>query len=239
MTDPFALIAATWPPAETARLGPWTLRRGAGGGSRLSAATLDGPFSDLADAAAAMRGWGQRPLAMIRPGEADLDDRLATEGWTRDKASLILAAPAAALAGDALPGERAIDCDGPLACMTAIWDAGGVGPGRRAAMARAAGPRAWLLGRTDAAPVACAFVALGAGGAMLHALQVAPEARRTGQALRIMQAAAGWARARGAEDLAVAVTEENGAALALYRRLGMVEVARYHYRLAPKTPLSA
>ena len=78
MTDPFALIAATWPPAETVTRGPWTLRRGGGGGSRVSAATLDGPFADLDGADAVMRGWGQRPLVMIRPGDTALDAALSS-----------------------------------------------------------------------------------------------------------------------------------------------------------------
>ena len=38
----FDVLHATWPAAETRRAGPWTLRRGDGGGSRVSAATLDG-----------------------------------------------------------------------------------------------------------------------------------------------------------------------------------------------------
>lgn len=232
-TDPFALIAATWPPAETRRLGPWTLRRGAGGGSRVSAATLEGDFGGLEAAEAAMRDWGQRPQVMIRPGETALDDELAARGWALSQASTILAGPAAALAPESRD-ERAIDCDGPLACMTALWEAGGIGAGRRAVMERVQGPRTWLLGRTDHRPVACAFAALDRDAAMIHALEVSAEARRAGHGARLTRAAAAWARDRGANVLALVVTDANAGARTLYDRLGLRETARYHYRVAPQ-----
>ena len=78
MTDT-ALLAAlegTWPAATTTRLGPFILRDGAGGGKRVSAATLDGPFSDAAlDAAIAagatifrLSGAGALDAALVRRG---------------------------------------------------------------------------------------------------------------------------------------------------------------------------
>jgi GNAT superfamily N-acetyltransferase len=229
----FAAMAATWPPAETRRLGPWTLRRGAGAGSRVSAATLDGPFGGLEAAEAAMRAWGQRPLVMVRPGEAALDAALAGRGYTLADPSLILAADAAALSPAVVP-EEAIDCAGPLACMATIWEAGGIGAARRAVMDRAPGPKAWLLGRTGDAPAACAFVAAAAGVAMLHGLEVVAPARRRGLGALLVRAAAAWARDAGATTLALAVAEANAPAIALYRGIGMAEAARYHYRLAPR-----
>lgn len=232
MIDPFALIAATWPAAEIRSLGPWTLRRGAGGGSRVSAATLDGAFGGLEAAEAAMRDWGQRPQVMIRPGETALDDELAARGWALSQASSIRTGSAAGLAPQ-VRDERAIDCDGPLACMAALWEAGGIGAGRRAVMARVRGPRTWLLGRTDQRPVACAFAALEGQSAMIHALEVSAEARREGHGARLTRAAAAWARDRGAETLALVVTDANADARSLYHRLGLAQTARYHYRVAP------
>lgn len=229
--DLFAALAASWPAAETRRLGPWTLRRGAGGGNRVSAATLDGLLGDIAAAEAAMREWGQRPLVMVRPGEAALDGALAARGYAVRDASLVLAAPSEALALRA-PQEAAIRCDGPLAAMAALWAAGGIGPPRLAVMARAAGPKAWLLGREGERVGGCAFVAAAGGVAMLHALEVAPGARRRGLGVLLTRAAAAWAVAQGAGVLALAVTEANAPARALYGGLGMVEAARYHYRLS-------
>ena len=63
----WAAMDATWPAAETARLGPWTLRRGLGGGKRVSAASLDGDWTlpDIDDAATAMARWGQDALFVL------------------------------------------------------------------------------------------------------------------------------------------------------------------------------
>jgi GNAT superfamily N-acetyltransferase len=100
-------------------------------------------------------------------------------------------------------------------------------------MDRAAGPKAWLLGRLGDRPAACAFVAMHGDLAMLHALGVAPAARRRGLGALLSRAAALWALRRGAGTLALTVADENAAAAALYAGLGMAEAARYHYRLAP------
>jgi len=232
----FDALAATWPAAETRSLGPWTLRRGAGGGKRASAATLDGPAADAAPALpeleAAVRAWDQQPLVMVRDGEAALDAALAAHGFAPLDPTLVLAAPAAALAYDATP-EEAIDCAGPLACMTSLWAAGGIGPARLAVMDRAPAPKAWLLGRLDDRPAACGFVAAHGGVGMLHALEVAPQARRRGMATLVVRAAATWAQAQGAHTLAMAVVEANGAARALAARLGLAAAGRYHYRHRP------
>ena len=181
-----------------------------------------------------MRAWGQRPLVLVRPGEAALDATLAARGYVLRDASLILAAPAAEIA-DAGPPLTAIGCDGPLAAMAAIWAAGGIGPARLAVMARAAGPRTWLLGRLDDAAAGCAFVAAADGVAMLHALEVAPEARRRGLGAVLTRAAAAWATGARRRDAGA-----GGHRSATRRRarstrgLGMTEAARYHYRLAPQ-----
>ena len=53
-----AAIDATWPPAVLDRRGGWVLRRGAGGGKRVSAASGSG---GVALAEAAMRDWGWVP----------------------------------------------------------------------------------------------------------------------------------------------------------------------------------
>jgi GNAT superfamily N-acetyltransferase len=231
--DLLAVLDATWPAAETTRAGPWRLRRGLGGGNRVSAATLEGPAGDPTEAEAVMRVWGQRPLFMVRPGEDALDAALAARGYTPHDASILLAGPIAGLAAPVLDAT-AIDCEGRLARMEEIWAAGGIGPARLAVMDRVAGPRSFLLGRLGDRPAACGFVAIAGGVAMLHALEVAPFARRQGIGARLTRAAAHWAAERGAGRLALAVTEANAPARALYAGLGLAEAARYHYRLAPE-----
>ena len=212
------------PPPRSAAPGPGSLRRGAGGGNRASAASLDAARADAdpGEAEAAMRAWGQPPLFRIWPGEAALDARLAARGYVERDPTLILAAPAAAVAVP--PGEAAVFGSGPLACMAEIWAAGGIGPARLAVMARVPEPRCYLLGRLDDRPAGAAFVALAGRFAVLHALEVAPFARRHGLGARMTAAAAHWAHAQGAETLALAVTRANASARALYGRLGLAEV---------------
>ncbi|MBA3324360.1 MAG: GNAT family N-acetyltransferase, partial [Rhodobacteraceae bacterium] len=158
---------------------------------------------------------------------------LAARGYGACDPSALYGAPVAAVAL-AAADEAAIHCEGPLAIMAEIWAAGGIGPARLAVMARAAEPRVWLLGRLGQRPVACAFAAVHGEVAVLHALEVAAEARRRGMGALLTRAAAAWAQAHGATTLALAVTESNAPALALYSGLGFGEIGRYHYRLAPE-----
>ena len=224
-------LAVTWPAAEIVRLWPWTLRRGDGGGRRVSAATLDGALADPGGAEATMRGWGQRPLFMIRPGEEALDVLLAGRGYAVEEPTMLFAGPAAALARER-PDDAAVFGDAPLACMAEIWEAGGGGPARLAVMARAPRPRVFLLGRLGDRPAGCAFAAVSGGVAMLHALEVASFARRKGLGASMTRAVAAWARGAGAGTLALAVTHGNGPARALYGGLGMAPAGGYHYRIA-------
>ncbi len=124
-----------------------------------------------------MRGWGQPPLVMIRPGEEALDEALAQRGYAVRDPVVLLAGDAAAMAPPE-PDPQVIFGPAPLAIMTDIWRRGGIGPGRLAVMARAAGPRAFLLGRAGDRPAGAAFVAAAGDVAMIHALEVAPFARR-------------------------------------------------------------
>ena len=43
-----AALEATWPPARAWTVGPWRIRDGAGGGKRVSAATIRNPDADIA-----------------------------------------------------------------------------------------------------------------------------------------------------------------------------------------------
>lgn len=100
-------------------------------------------------------------------------------------------------------------------------------------MARAPEPRLYLLGRLGDRPAGCAFAAIHRGTAMLSSLEIAPAARRQGLAARLVRAAAAWSADAGATTLALAVRVENSPARALYAKIGMAELGRYHYRLAP------
>ena len=73
-----AALDATWPAAEFHDLDGWRLRRGAGGGKRVSAASGAGKVDH---AVAAMATWGQPALFQLWPGDEALDDDLAARGY--------------------------------------------------------------------------------------------------------------------------------------------------------------
>jgi N-acetylglutamate synthase len=231
----FDLLDATWPAASVQHIGPWLIRQGQGGGSRVSAATAMSPVraEDRVIAEQAMQDLGQTPLFMIRPGDDALEADLAAAGYVVKDPVLAYAAPVTTLAARDLPTKTAFRSWPPLALQADIWADAGIGPARLAIMDRVVGPKASFLGRVQDHPAGCAFVACHGPQAMLHALEVVPAFRRHGLGRHLMIAAARWARDQGAETLALAVTRANRAAIALYTSLGMEVVGQYHYRIRP------
>ena len=220
-----AALEATWPAAEVHDRGPVRLRRGEGGGKRVSATSVEAEFDDhaIARAEAAMADMGQPPLFMLRPHETVLDDLLAARGYG-------LVDPVTLYARPAGPGPLPPEAEGWSDGLCALWVAGGIGPERRAVMERAPGPKAFLVLPGPDAPDAAVFVACGGQGAMLHALHVAPSARRRGHGRALTEGAVHWAAAKGAPWIALAVTDANTPARALYASLGFEPVGRYWYR---------
>ena len=76
----YDVLEATWPAATMHRAGPWMIREGAGGGKRVSAATVEADFTeaDIASAEDEMQALGQDALFMLRPEDAALDQMLQT-----------------------------------------------------------------------------------------------------------------------------------------------------------------
>lgn len=222
------VMEATWPPASQSRLGPFILRAGEGGGKRVSAASLDGAFSqaDLDAVEAAMA----EPLMLIREGDTALDAELDRRGWRVVDPVVAYAAPVEVLAAN-LPPLAAFPHWPPLEIARSVWAEGGIGPARIAVMDRVAGPKAALLGRIDDRSAGAAFVACDGSEAMVHALEVRESHRRQGLGQNLLHAAANWAAAQGAARLSLVVTRQNAAARALYARLGMSVVGQYHYRM--------
>lgn len=222
------VMEATWPPASRSRLGPFTLRDGAGGGKRVSAASLEGSFTeaDLDALEAAMA----EPLMLVRAGDDALDASLNARGWRIIDPVVAYAAPVARLAAD-LPFLTDFPHWPPLEIARSLWAEGGIGPDRIAVMDRVAGPKAAVLGRIGDRPAGVAFVACHGPDAMIHALDVRKGQRRQGLGKNLVHAAANWAAQQGANRLSLVVTRQNTAARALYARLGMEVVGQYHYRM--------
>lgn len=223
----------TWPAAEVAHLGPWTLRDGRGGGKRVSAATAKGRVmqGDLRDAEEAMQKLGQAPLFMIREGQTALDDLFEQAGYKIIDPVNVYACDLEILASAPVPPITAFDIWPPLAIQVRIWAEGGIGPARLDVMQRVRGAKTSLLGRSTARAAATGFVALHNESAMIHALEVEAEHRRAGMGRHLTRHAAKWAQAQGARFMAVLCTKGNVGANALYSSLGMVVVGQYHYRI--------
>ena len=228
----FDAVEATWPAAVYHRHGPCLLRDGQGGGKRVSSISVDAGWTadDIATAERACCDLGQIPLFQLRRGQAELDTELDARGYQVVDPVDLLAAPVSALTAD-LGRLDTLPSWPHLAVQAEIWAGGGIGPARLAVMDRAAGPKTALLGRHNDHPVATAFIACHGPIAMLHALEVVPEARRQGIARVMMQGAANWAARQGAQDLAVLVVKTNQPAQNLYKSLGMAAMGHYFYRI--------
>jgi len=234
----YAVTEATWPPAKAWREGPWTLRDGAGGGKRVSAATAEAPVTanDLPKAEAAMRAMGQTPLFMIREGDEALDALLADQGYHIIDPVNLYVGPVVPLAQDPPARATAYAIWEPLEIQRDIWAEGGIGPARVAVMQRAEGPKTAILTRNGQHPAGVAFAAIHDGIAMMHALEVRDVDRLTGQGRNATKQAALWAAQNGTDYLATLCTQANTGANTLYTSLGMAPVGQYHYRIKEEGP---
>lgn len=230
-----AVCEVTWPPARSFAAGPFLLRDGAGGGKRVSAATLlpaaTWSEEDRLRAEEEMRGLGQSPLFQVRAGEEALDAELDAAGYRVVDPVNLYVMPVQALLDRAIPRVTTFCVWEPLAIMRDLWAEAGIGPERLAVMERADCPKTAILGRIEDSPAATAYVGISDGVAMLHALEVTREKRRKGLAQWMMRQAAFWAADQGAAHLSVLCTRENTGANALYRAMGFEVVGGYHYRI--------
>ncbi|TVP71769.1 MAG: GNAT family N-acetyltransferase [Rhodobacteraceae bacterium] len=224
-----AALEATWPAAATTDVDGWRLRDGSCGGKRVSAARALVPAAEVARAEMAMLAAGQRPIFQLTPDQEALDQALAARGYARLDPTLLYLAPIDTIAQKP-PPVRLFDIWPPLAIMREIWTEGGIGPARQKVMDRAPAPKTALIARIDDRASGVGFVAIHEGIAMLHAVEVAPRARRKGVARVLLRGAGAWAQAQGAAWMALAVTEANSGACSLYEGLGLRVAGRYHYR---------
>jgi ribosomal protein S18 acetylase RimI-like enzyme len=234
MTDTapyFAALDATWPAARRIERAGLTLREGLGGGSRVSAATINAPVGDIDfdQAEADMRALSQVPRFMVRAGEDALDAHLEARGYHSHDATALYHAPLHALTDTPIPRVTTFCIWEPLAIMVEIWKTGGLGPARLATMERAA-HKTGILARWNEKPAGAGFVGIHEKIAMVHGIEVLPHQRRQGVAQWIMRQAAFWAQAQGAETISLLTTHDNDGANLLYQGLGFEAIGGYHYR---------
>ncbi len=231
----FDVVETTWPAASTKAVGPWLIRDGKGGGKRVSAITAVEAVTedDIASAVVGTSEFRQSPIFMIRPGEDDLDALLEQAGYQIVDPVVIYECPIAKLTDLEIPRVTMFPIWEPLKIMEEIWRGGGIGPERVEVMRRVTTPKTALLARRNDQPAGTAFCALHEDIAMVHAVEVLPEHRRSGMGAWMMRGAAVWAQENGATTTTVLCTRANVAACGLYESLGMTDVGGYHYRYLP------
>jgi GNAT superfamily N-acetyltransferase len=222
----------TWPAFNEKQHLGWNIQEGAGGGKRVSSAKiaqLDLP--DIEAAEYAMHQLGQNKLFMIRDGDHDLDKALEALNYRVIDPSSIYVSETAQLAPETLPLAQSYAVWEPLQVMHEIWSAGNIGKNRVSVMHRVHGDKTGLLARDGDTAAGTAFIALDDEIAMVHAVEVLKSCRRKGVARKLMAQAAKWAKARGATYMSLITTNRNVAANSLYQSMGMLPIAKYHYRI--------
>lgn len=230
--DIYQMLDVTWPAKSMAKVDDWTIREGAGGGKRVSAATLEADgVMDVALAEHAMQDLGQVPLFMIQDGQEDLDRLLGQLGYQVVDPVVLYSVELTSLTQTELPNARTYAVWQPLQVMLEIWEKGGIGPARVAVMDRVQTAKTAVMTRTGDTAGAVGFVAMDGPHAMIHAIETDPDQRRQGLGKLVLLTAAHWAAQHGGQSLNLAVTHANVAGNALYQSLGMTPIGRYHYRI--------
>ncbi|MGB0797998.1 MAG: GNAT family N-acetyltransferase [Planktomarina sp.] len=225
-------INTTWPARSLTVQNGWDIRDGAGGGKRVSAATLAADaLPDIALAEAAMKALNQGNLFMIRDGEDELDTALAARGYRIIDPVTLYACDNCILVNGPLPIAQSYAVWDPIHVMVEIWAAGGIPRQRIDLMHRVTTPKTGILARDGDTPAGTAFIAMHGDVAMIHAVEVLANHRRQGVAQKIMAQAAHWAARQGAKYMTLMTTTDNIAANTLYQQMGMTAVGNYHYRI--------
>ncbi|MEM6387740.1 MAG: GNAT family N-acetyltransferase [Pseudomonadota bacterium] len=173
---------------------------------------------------------------MLKDNEIELDNQLNLAGYDLVDPVFIYLANARDLTYEQAVSSTMSSWP-PLATQIEVWAKGGIGSDRIAIMERCQKPKTSLLGRSADVPAGTSFVAIDEDIAMIHAIEVSPDARRKGVGRNLIQGAATWCVQKGAKWLCLAVTQSNGPANDLYRSLKMTEACSYHYRRAQSVNL--
>jgi GNAT superfamily N-acetyltransferase len=229
-----AVGVRTWLAPETARVGDWLARAGAGWTQRAnSAVAVGGGTSGLDLLGTWYAARGLPPRLQLSTGQEALSAELERRGWTGSGPTAVRVAALAPLA-DRTPDDRV----SVARELTEEWlrgwpraaEAPRVAPGILTAgpdvlFALAPGPD----GRT-AAVGRCVVDGRWAG---FTAMWVDPAHRGQGLATAVMAALARAALAAGASAAHLQAETDNAPARALYTGLGFADHHHYHYRTAP------
>lgn len=200
---------------ETSALGDWVLRRSPTATARRANSVLAFGPSGLADddayeaVVAFYDGLGARPIAAVQPDSAESDLFLA-RGWVPESgdADTVFQVTAVSLAARALRGVV------PPEVEVSLDDVAGQGVARVV---------------VDGTQVASGIAAFHRDWVGFRSVTVAPDHRRRGLGLAVMDALLDWGAERGATTAYLQVLGDNLPALGFYERLGFREHHRYRY----------
>ena len=228
----YEVINATWPTMAVEKYEGWNIRNGAGGGKRVSAATLaQSALADIGLAEAAMCRLDQQKLFIVRDGEQVLDMSLEARGYHFIDPVTLYVCENELLVPDKIPIAQSYAIWEPVHAMLEIWTAGGINENQVSLMYRVNGRKTGLLARAADTPAGTAFVAIDGDIAMIHSVEVLKCYRRQGVGKKLMERAAKWAKSHGAKYMSLVTPKQNKAANTLYQSMGMQAAGTYHYRI--------
>lgn len=229
-----------WPALKTALCDGWQLRLADGYTKRANSANPLRPSAPFAETLAVVEKFYAHhklpPLFRITPlAPADAGQLLAQAGYQKIEPTQVMVAPLAP--GDWPAHDVLIE-----ATASQDWSEGFAQANSLSALARPAHER--IL---DAITMPAAFATLTVGGQAiayglavaengmvgLFDIVVAPAARRSGAATRLVTALLSWGQAQGASSAYLQVHVANQPATALYRKLGFTPQYQYHYWTRP------
>jgi GNAT superfamily N-acetyltransferase len=184
---------------------------------------------------AVYRKLGQQPFVRLPSMLGGEPDRLLeARGWAVEGSTLTLigpvegAAPADEVELSVLPSPEWLAAlnriNGREGDRAAVFDA---------VLALIDAPAAYAAVRREGRIVSAGYAAATDGWLCLEAVATDPDWRGQGLAGAMIAALMAWGAGQGARAVGLQVQADNGAAQALYRRLGLGhELYRYHYRAA-------
>jgi ribosomal protein S18 acetylase RimI-like enzyme len=240
-----AAFDAAWPGLKAIPAGDWLCKsawseNGVGVSRRANSANPSGAHARLTEAAierieGVYARLGQ-PTYVRLPSmvEAAADRLLEARGYAAEGGTLTLIGPLAAEA----PADVEIERLPTPEWLRAADRANGRGEAQGAVFSsvleRIDAPAAFAGMRRDDGLVSTAYAAVHGGWLCLEAVSTDPDWRGQGLAGQVVSSLMAWGAAHGARATGLQVSEDNAAARALYRRLGLErELYRYHYRKAP------
>jgi GNAT superfamily N-acetyltransferase len=238
------LSALSWRPLETARLGGWRLRAGAGFTGRAnSVLPLGDPGLPLDDAIAHVVQWyGQRGIQprfqLPQPITAALTDELVVRGWSTDDVTDVMVGDVGAtlaLAASARTDLPPVEVAGAPSegWLSRYHYRGGLLPADALRVLTNHEGAAFASVVEDGATLAIARATVDERWLCVQAVEVDAAARRRGLGRHVMRGVLQWGQDNRARHVHLQVMATNQPAHALYDGLGFTPHHQYHYATPP------